>query len=149
MKESYLLQQEDLGGLAEKVTSILKHKGKTHATVMLLQGDLGAGKTTFTKSLAKALGVDEDEVHSPTFILKKEYATPHPIFNKIVHVDAYRFNSPEEAKVLRLEDDLKNAGTLMVIEWPERMTYIRPDMVLTFEVEDDMTRNITLDYEER
>lgn len=149
MKESYLLQQEDLSGLAEKVTSILKYKGKTNATVLLLQGDLGAGKTTFTKSLAKALGVDEDEVHSPTFILKKEYATAHPTFSKIVHVDAYRFNSPEEAKVLRLEDNLKEAGTLMVIEWPERMTYIRPDMVLTFEIEDEMTRNITLDYEER
>jgi tRNA threonylcarbamoyladenosine biosynthesis protein TsaE len=149
MKESYLLEEEDLSGLAEKVKSILSGKGKTQAAVILLRGDLGAGKTTFTKYLAQSLGMERDDVHSPTFILKKEYATPHPTFDKLIHIDAYRFNSPEEAKVLRLEDDLARPGTLMVVEWPDKMTYLKPDMVMMFGVEDEKTRNITLEYEER
>lgn len=150
MKESFVLSVEDLPALADKVVDILSSSifpKKNRATVILLDGDLGAGKTTFTKELAGALGIEKEGVHSPTFILKKEYGTPHTNWKKLVHVDAYRFTHPDEAKVLRLEDDLKDRNTLVVVEWPSRMTYLRPDMEISFQVEDEDRREITVEYE--
>jgi tRNA threonylcarbamoyladenosine biosynthesis protein TsaE len=152
MKETFVLGEEDLGELAEKVASVLVAKKQIQqhpkAAVILLEGDLGAGKTTFTKCLAEVLGIEKSAVHSPTFILKKEYAGAHPSFKKLVHVDAYRFTHPEEAKVLRLEEDLSNPDNLVVVEWPSKMTYIRSDMEIIFRVEDERTREVTLNYEE-
>lgn len=148
MKESYFLGEEELGQLAEKVAGILSRKEKSDGSVILLEGDLGAGKTTFTKHLASALGIESDLVHSPTFILKKEYKSAHPHFKRLVHVDAYRFTHPNEAKVLRLEDDLRDPGTVVAIEWPSRMELLKSDMRISFRVEDEKTREITLEYEE-
>lgn len=149
MKETFFLGEEDLGALAEKVATILESDEKDTASVVLLQGDLGAGKTTFTKSLAEHLGIPKTDVHSPTFILKKEYEADHHRFKRLVHVDAYRFTHPEEARVLRLEDDLRDRESLVVIEWPSKMTYLKSDMEIEFEVEDEHTRRITIDYEKR
>lgn len=151
MRQSFVLGTEDLPALAEKVVGILSSpsfKEKNRATVMLLEGDLGAGKTTFTKELAGKLGIEKENVHSPTFILKKEYGTSHAYWKRLVHVDAYRFTHPEEAKVLRLEEDLRDRNTLVVVEWPSRMTYIKPDMEISFQVEDEDTREITIEYED-
>lgn len=150
MKEAFLLGEEDLSSLSEKVIGILEEKRKMEggdkATVILLEGDLGAGKTTFTKHLASYLGVDGESVHSPTFILKKEYGTKHVGFKNIVHVDAYRFTHPDEAKVLRLEEDLRDPKNLILVEWPTKMTYLRSDMEISFEVEDERMRQITITY---
>lgn len=150
MKEVFLLGEEDLDTLAKRVATVLterQQRGKEDATVVLLEGDLGAGKTTFTKALSKVLGIDESTVHSPTFILKKEYHGKHATFKKLVHVDAYRFTHPEEAKVLRLEEDLKDPAALVVVEWPSKMTYLKADMEIDFRVEDEATREITITYE--
>lgn len=147
MTETFILGEEDLPVLAEKVASLLASATKENATVVLLEGDLGAGKTTFTKSLAEHLGIDKDQVHSPTFILKKEYGTKHPHFKRLIHVDAYRFTHPDEARVLRLEEDLRDPENLIVVEWPSKMTYLRSDAELTFRAEDEHTREIILEYE--
>lgn len=150
MREVFILGEEDLGELAGKVANVLDEiyeKGEDRASVILLEGDLGAGKTTFTKALAAHLGIDKEEVHSPTFILKKEYRTPHHRFKKLVHIDAYRFTHPEEAKVLRLEEDLKNRDAVIAIEWPSKMSHIRSDITITFEVADEKSREIALEYE--
>ena len=149
MTETFFLGEEDLGVLAEKVVGLLVQKQKPTAPVILLEGDLGAGKTTFTKALAYELGIPQDEVHSPTFILKKAYKGKHPTFRSLVHVDAYRFTHPDEARVLRLEEDLKDSDTIVAVEWPSKMTYLQADIELTFRVEDEHTREITLHYEER
>lgn len=152
MKETFVLNAEELPTLAEKVVGILSSPAfaeKERATVILLDGDLGAGKTTFTKELAGTLGIEKEEVHSPTFILKKEYGTSHARFKKLVHIDAYRFTHPEEAKVLRLEEDLRDKNTLVVVEWPSKMTYIKPDMEILFQTEDEDTRGITIQYENK
>ncbi len=153
MKEVFLLTEQDLGEFSERVATILSEMHTASSTkkafVILLTGDLGAGKTTFTKSLAGVLGIESHTVHSPTFILKKEYKGTHAKFKKLIHVDAYRFNSPEEAKVLRLDEDLKDEGALIVIEWPSKMTYVRPDMEIDFKVQDESVREITISYEER
>ncbi len=146
MKETFLVDESELDNLAEDVVSTLSKHGGEHAKVLLLEGDMGAGKTTFTKMLGKVLGVPYDDIHSPTFILKKEYRTSHDTFAKLVHIDAYRFEDPSEADILKLEDDLGNASTLIVIEWPSKMGYTDGDMILSFDHEGDTTRNITIDY---
>lgn len=149
MKETFVLGEEDLPVLAKKVSEILSKEEKDKARVILLEGDLGAGKTTFTKALARELGVDGEDVHSPTFILKKEYRTQHPTWKRLVHVDAYRFTHPDEARVLRLEEDLNDPNTVLVVEWPSKMTYLASDVELEFAVHDEEMRDITLSYEER
>lgn len=153
MKETFTVNESDLRSLAEKVISILSDKSKgvslkiPRAKVILLEGDLGAGKTTFTKVFSEVLGINSEDVHSPTFILKKTYDTNHSFFKKLVHIDAYRFTHPNEASVLRLEDDLKNPDTIIAVEWPSKMSYIKSDIEIAFEVIDDDTREITLSYD--
>ncbi|MFA5132246.1 MAG: tRNA (adenosine(37)-N6)-threonylcarbamoyltransferase complex ATPase subunit type 1 TsaE [Candidatus Paceibacterota bacterium] len=149
MKETVTIHIDDLRTLAEKVAGLLSSMETPRAKVLLLEGGLGAGKTTFTKELASVLGIEKEEVHSPTFILKKEYKTKHPHFTKLVHIDAYRFTHPKEAKVLRLEEDLLEPQTLIAIEWPSKMKYLQSDMEMEFDVIDEDTRDVTLTYEKK
>jgi tRNA threonylcarbamoyl adenosine modification protein YjeE len=148
MKESFLIGEADLSALSERVMQVITSRPKDTATVVLLDGDLGAGKTTFTKILAEGLGIEKENVQSPTFILKKQYPSSHPRFRRLIHVDAYRFTHPDEAKVLRLEEDLHDPQNLIAIEWPSRMTHLKADVSMTFKVIDEYTRDITLEYEE-
>lgn len=134
--------------LAERVIDLLAQKETGKAKVLFLEGDLGAGKTTFTKSLAEALGIHKEEVKSPTFILKKEYNAEHPVFKKLIHIDAYRFVDPQEVKVLRLEEDARDPSSIIAIEWPSKMAKIDKDMSLSFAVIDDRTRAVTISHEE-
>lgn len=89
--------------------------------VICLQGELGAGKTTFTQGIAQGWG-SLDSVSSPTFILVNQYrrADGHSIF----HLDAYRLDSTGEAEQLDLDSYL-NEGALL-IEWPERLGNLIP-----------------------
>jgi len=82
--------------------------------VVLLYGDLGAGKTAFVRGLATGLGIDPDDVSSPTFTLVQEYRGRLPLF----HVDLYRL-APGEVDDLGL--DALAAGGVLAIEWAERM----------------------------
>jgi tRNA threonylcarbamoyladenosine biosynthesis protein TsaE len=147
MKEPFTITEKDLYDMAESVIKTLASESSGRAKVLFLEGDLGAGKTTFAKELASVLGVLKEDVHSPTFILKKEYKTEHPIFRKLVHIDAYRFNEPQEAKVLRLDKDREEEGTLLVVEWPSKLGgTLDEDMTLAFSVVDDETREVVINY---
>lgn len=146
MKEQFVITEKELSEMARRVVETLASSQTSKAKVLFLDGDLGAGKTTFTKEIAEVLGILKDEVHSPTFILKKEYKGDHGFFKKLIHIDAYRFDTKEEANVLRLENDLNEEDNLIVIEWPSKTAYKNPDMTVTFSVLDDETRNMEVNY---
>jgi tRNA threonylcarbamoyladenosine biosynthesis protein TsaE len=87
-------------------------------TVVLLHGDLGAGKTAFVKGLAAGLGIDPEQVNSPTFVLIQEYRGGRlPLF----HADLYRLDNRREIEDLGLEE-LATEGVL-AIEWAEKLPW--------------------------
>ncbi|MCL2234287.1 MAG: tRNA (adenosine(37)-N6)-threonylcarbamoyltransferase complex ATPase subunit type 1 TsaE [Firmicutes bacterium] len=90
--------------------------------VICLHGDLGAGKTTFTKGLAKGLGVDSG-VTSPTFSILNEYDGKRW---KLYHIDAYRLKDAEEAVATGLCDYIFSLDAVVVIEWFENISQILP-----------------------
>ncbi len=99
-------------------------------TVILLKGDLGAGKTTFIRGLARGLGITEP-VRSPTFTLIHEYTIQQPEHLRglpFFHLDLYRIETPEQLHTLGLEEILERGG-IVAIEWAERLE--QADMELT------------------
>jgi len=108
--------------------------------VVLLIGNLGAGKTTLVKGIADALGAaGEDEVSSPTFTLVHEYGNPPRVY----HVDLYRLDTEREVGSLGLED-LWATDRLVLIEWGERFPKLMPlpRTEITITTGDDDTRFI-------
>jgi tRNA threonylcarbamoyladenosine biosynthesis protein TsaE len=86
--------------------------------ILLLDGPLGAGKTVFVKGLASALGVDPEEVTSPSFTLVNPYAGRLPLF----HIDLYRLDEgAAAANAVDLEELLSDERAVVVIEWAERL----------------------------
>ncbi len=108
--------------------------------VLLLYGDLGAGKTAFVRGLAEGLGVERDEVSSPTFTLIQEYRGGRlPLF----HVDLYRIEDPREFDELGL-DEIAEDGVL-AIEWAERLPQPPPASVrVTIEHAGETERRIAI-----
>ena len=98
--------------------------------VVLLYGDLGAGKTAFVRGLARGLGANPDDVSSPTFTLVQEYAGPTLT---LFHVDLYRLE-PAEIDDLGLEDLVSGKG-VVAIEWADRWSG-RPDDVTEVRIEE-------------
>ncbi len=89
--------------------------------LVILRGDLGAGKTTLVKGIAQALGASADEVTSPTFTLVHEYAGTR---RKLYHLDLYRLEREEELLVLGMEEMENDPDALVLVEWGEKFPSI-------------------------
>lgn len=105
--------------------------------LVFLHGNLGAGKTTFTRGCLRAAG-HADAVKSPTFTLVEEYALPD---RTLFHFDLYRLNDPEELEWMGIRDYLR-PDTACFIEWPERGAGVLPeaDVEITLEIEGEGRR---------
>ena len=113
-----------------------------------LQGDLGAGKTTFVRHLLGALGV-KGRIKSPTYAVVEPYTLPSSGMNpsglSIWHFDFYRFNDPREWEEAGFRDIFASPG-LKLVEWPEKAGahLPRPDLLLKMEVLADASRSVTV-----
>lgn len=109
---------------AEETISFATEFAKTLSAgdVILLSGDLGAGKTTFVKGLAKGLGLD-DEVTSPTYAYLNVYG------DRLYHYDCYRLSCGEDAEALGLTDYFYG-DDICVLEWSENIKEVLPDKVI-------------------
>ncbi|EKD49150.1 MAG: hypothetical protein ACD_63C00254G0007 [uncultured bacterium] len=94
-----------------------------NGSVICLEGDLGGGKTTFVKGLAKGLGIKED-ITSPTFVIFKKFKIKDKNF--LYHFDLYRLSDPKEVLNLGFEEILRDKNSIVVIEWADRIRKILP-----------------------
>jgi len=108
--------------------------------VILLNGDLGSGKTCITQGLIQGIG-SEDIARSPTFVIIAEYAAVMPIY----HIDLYRLEEFEQVDDLQLDEYLYGDG-ICIVEWANRASHAFPDNTLSirFESLDDTTRVLEL-----
>ena len=112
-----------------------------------LQGDLGAGKTTFVRHLLSALGV-QGRIKSPTYAVVEPYTLDASSVNEglnIWHFDFYRFNDPQEWEEAGFRDIFASSG-LKLVEWPEKAGHYLPqsDLLMAIEVLEDESRMITV-----
>jgi len=115
----------------------------TPPKLVLLRGDLGAGKTTLVKGIASAFeAASEEDVTSPTFTLIHEYRGPRA---NLFHIDLYRIDTQRELDTLAL-DDLREANSILLIEWGEKFQrFVRErDIEIALERMSDNERRIVL-----
>ena len=111
--------------------------------MIALSGDLGSGKTTFTKGIGKGLGVkDSKRINSPTFVLIKEYNGRVPLY----HLDLYRLDDLKEIENLAIEEYIYGNG-ITVIEWAEKIKSILPEkhILVKFKIKGDNKREVIIE----
>ena len=113
-------------------------------TLIAFYAPMGAGKTTFTTAVCKALGVQEDAISSPTFAIVNEYrgGKGQPIY----HFDFYRIERPEEALDIGLYDYL-DSGELCLMEWPENIEGLLPEETLKVNIQVNADGSRTLSWD--
>ncbi len=135
--------------------------------VVLLYGELGAGKTTFTQGVAYGLGI-ERRIISPTFIIVRKYEVPSVILGNVVtpesgsridsgqarmtvktlyHIDLYRTQTDDDLKGLGLQEILEEKDAIVVIEWPEKLGSLFPKKAWEVKFVDDQhdERDVTIE----
>ncbi len=134
MKRTY--QLAEIGEVAEEIINHSKNK------VLLFFGEIGAGKTTLIKEIAKKLNV-EDVTSSPTFSIVNEYLTSSG--ERIYHFDFYRINEESEAYQFGAEEYL-DSGNWCFVEWPEKVENLLPldAHLVKIWINDDGTRSLEM-----
>lgn len=135
--------EEETIFLATEFVKLLKP-----ADIVCLHGNLGSGKTTFTKGIAKALGV-ESRIISPTFIVvRRHQAHNNQGIHTLYHLDLYRLEDEKQAKEIDLQEFINDPNGITVIEWPEVGGNIidRKVWKVTFERADEDARRIIVSH---
>lgn len=127
--------ENDTQQLAKRIADVLQS-----GEIIALHGNLGAGKTVFSRGFARGLGITEP-VTSPTFTIAQEYPCQHNGCTLLYHLDMYRIDDSDSAIAFGIDEYLYNPHAIALIEWPERI----PDLL------DDPQRifHITIDYGEQ
>lgn len=126
-------------------------KNLNPGNIICLTGELGAGKTTFVKGLAKGLGI-EARIISPTYVVVREHEIESGIRNhdsgieRLYHLDLYRLTSEKDVLGIDIHDLLKDKKAVTVIEWPEVARSVIPNhaWIISFEQLDESRRKITI-----
>lgn len=128
--------EEETEGLAHKLAAAFRQED-----VVVLKGELGSGKTVFVRGLAYALGLDEQQVNSPSYTLVNEYSGNNPLY----HFDLYRLQDENELHEIGWNDYLSRSG-LVVVEWGEKAGSFLPQKyyLIEFEIVDEHQRKITI-----
>jgi tRNA threonylcarbamoyladenosine biosynthesis protein TsaE len=131
-----------LPAAAEQLRAILADH-----TILLFEGEMGAGKTTFIKALCESLGVPAAEVSSPTFSLVNEYRDAHN--QPIYHFDFYRLDNSAEALAMGALEYF-DSGYLCLVEWPSRVADLLPahHLLITLTVTGPSSRQLIIINEE-
>lgn len=143
-KPSLSKSLSDTRAIAEDFLDSLKTA--EHATVVTLSGDLGAGKTAFTKELGNLLGIPHDQITSPTFVIMKIFNIRHSLFEHLIHIDAYRLEDEQELVSLGWNEIVQDPKNLILVEWPEMVKGLIPKdaQKLSLKFVDETTREITI-----
>lgn len=142
-----LISEQDTKNLAQRLAKYylkLKSGDISSSFKIYLNGDLGAGKTTFTRFFIQCFG-QQEIVKSPTYTLIENYEFGD---RKIYHLDLYRLSDPEELNFLGLEDIISDSDAIILIEWPEKgMEFLpKPNLELNF-VNNNDNRSVVFDLD--
>ena len=112
-------------------------------SVVLLFGNLGAGKTVFSRGFARGLGITEP-VSSPTYTIVQEYELPQS--GRLYHLDLYRISDVNAALAFGVDEFLDDPRGIALVEWPDRISGILPEQAVCIEIEhlSDTERRITI-----
>ena len=140
---THTIQIQNLKDIDRAAKEFLKEIGDEK--LIAFYAPMGAGKTTFTTAICRALGVNGDAVSSPTFAIVNEYRTAsgEPMY----HFDFYRINKVEEAFDIGLFDYL-DSGCLCVMEWPENIEEILPEQTLKVSIKVNPDQSRTISWED-
>ncbi len=141
MKKIITNSEKETLDFAKSIGQKLKTK-----TIFALEGDLGAGKTTFTKGLARGLGVKKT-VTSPTFVLMKVYPVrQNKYIKELCHIDAYRLKSTIDLEAIGALEYFQKPGTVTVIEWSEKIKKLLPKRIkaIKFKHQEEDKRQIEI-----
>lgn len=131
---------EETYQVAAKIADQFKDKGG----LIALSGDLGAGKTTFTQGLAKALNIT-DKIISPTFVLIRQHPVPN-IDRVLYHIDLYRLEGDINPQDLGLKELWEDKNNIVLIEWAEKIKNQLPPNTVLINIEkiNETSREITI-----
>ncbi len=130
---------------ADLARKVVKSKPQKHACVIALEGELGAGKTTFIQGFARALKIKQ-KITSPTFVLIKRYRLSAISHKLLYHIDAFRLKDWHDLISLGIKDVLADPGNIVLIEWAERVKPILPTRCTWVHIDhlDKNSRKITI-----
>jgi len=131
---------EETQGMAAKISEKIKDGG-----LVCLFGDIGSGKTTFTKGIAEAFGMDKFSIKSPTYIYIRKYSKNE---KNIYHIDLYRLEEIDNLLWHEIEELLENKKNIIIIEWADRINEELPKnrIDIYFEYLDENSREIKISY---
>jgi tRNA threonylcarbamoyladenosine biosynthesis protein TsaE len=129
---------EETQNIAKKIHEKIKNGG-----IVFLIGDLGTGKTVFTKGFSESLGIHNFKIKSPTYTYIREYPLKD---RKFIHIDLYRFTEVDDLFLHELEELTANPKDIIIVEWADKLPedFLTPDIKINFQYIDQNKREIKI-----